>query len=123
MPINLRINKKDDMLMFIAGKDILLITEVLLKVHNVPISLALLSIPIYQAYFNFDPNSTAVTNKIAFIFIIKYPALPHLHLAVILKSIYGSRYPYLTMIHYLLAVCIVAHHQILLIQHHHYVIC
>jgi len=52
-------NKKDDdMLMSIAGKepDIILISEVFPKVHNVPISLALLSIPNYQAYLNFDPN-------------------------------------------------------------------
>ena len=41
-----------------------MITDVLPKVYNVPISLALLSIPNYQAYFNFDPNSTTVTNSI-----------------------------------------------------------
>ena len=54
------------MLMSIAGNepDIILITEMLPKVHSVPISLALLSIPNYQAYFNFDPNSTGVINKI-----------------------------------------------------------
>ena len=53
------------MLMSTAGNepDIILLTETLPKVHNVSISLALLSILNYQAYFNFDPNLT-VTSKI-----------------------------------------------------------
>ena len=55
-------------------------------------------------------------------FITKYLALPLLHSAVTLRSIYGSRYPYLTMTHYLLAVCIVADHQTLPTQYNHYVI-
>jgi len=59
-------SKKDYMLMSISGNepDIILISEVLPKVHNVPISLALLSIPNYHAYFNFDPNSNIVPGNI-----------------------------------------------------------
>jgi len=81
-------NKKDD----IAGNepDIILISEVLkFRMYQFH---WLLSIPNYQACFNFDPNSNIAPNnmhELLFMFIVEYLAPLHLHLTVILRSIYG----------------------------------
>ena len=50
------VNKRDDLAMQIAGSepDIMMLTEVIPKAQVLPIPLALLSIPGYSLYVNFD---------------------------------------------------------------------
>ena len=53
------LNKVDDLKMVIAGNepDLILITEILPKSHCNSLSAARLSLPSYQSFFNFDPDS------------------------------------------------------------------
>ena len=53
------LNKMDDLNMLIAGNEpeLIIITEILPKSHCISLSAARLSLPGYQAYFNFDPHS------------------------------------------------------------------
>ena len=50
------VNKRDDLAMHIAGKepDLILVTEVIPKAQTIPISTALLALPGYTLYTNFD---------------------------------------------------------------------
>lgn len=52
------VNKRDDLLASIAGKepDIILITEVIPKSQRNPISHSLLHVEGYNSYFNFNPS-------------------------------------------------------------------
>ena len=53
------LNKREDLSMLIAGDepDIILLTEVIPKAQVNPISMAVLSLPSYTMYLNFDPSS------------------------------------------------------------------
>ena len=52
------LNKRDDLCMMIAGNepDVILLCEVIPKAQVLPISVALLSIPGFEMYSNFDPG-------------------------------------------------------------------
>ena len=54
------INKRDDMLMLIAGDepDLIIIMEILPKVHCYTISPACLAINGYNTFYNFDPSAS-----------------------------------------------------------------
>ena len=56
------VNKRDDLCMLIAGSepDIILLNEVIPKAQALPLSVALLSIPGYEMYLNFDPNASGL---------------------------------------------------------------
>ena len=60
------LNKIDDLEMLIAGSepDIIMITEVLPKIHCNSISAARLALSGYQAFFNFDPNNPSSTDHL-----------------------------------------------------------
>ena len=61
--------------MLIAGSepDIIIITEVLPKIHCNSISAAQLALSGYQAFFNFDPNNPFCTDHLHGVAIYIYP--------------------------------------------------
>ena len=86
------------MLMSIAGNElnIILISKVLPKVHNVPISLALLSIQITRHISTLIPIPILlqiIYLELPFMFIVEYLALPHLHSTMILRNIKWVKIP------------------------------
>ena len=54
------VNKRDELSMLIAGNEphVILISEVIPKAQSLPLSLALLCLPEYNLYLNFDPGLT-----------------------------------------------------------------
>ena len=54
------LNKREDLLLYIASDepDVILLTEVISKAQHHPISPALLSIPDFAMYYNFEPNQS-----------------------------------------------------------------
>ena len=72
------LNKIDDLEMLIAGSepDIIMITEVLPKIHCNSISAARLALSGYQAFFNFDPNNPSSTDHLHGVTIYIYSKLP-----------------------------------------------
>ena len=56
------VNKRDDLCMLIAGNepDIILLNEVIPKAQALPLSVALLAIPGFEIYLNFDPNASGL---------------------------------------------------------------